>query len=280
MLDDTTTCWWYEQDGRQAGPVTAAAIARLVVEGRLGPGHRVWRDGMATWEPLSSVAELAPALAAGRPPPSPPPLSAPPPAWGGQPPSWGAPAPAGARPATPLPGPAPRGEGGPGTSALEEISPGAVVILSILTFGIYGLVKFHQTGKGYEALAGRPSAFSRNFWLFVGLGIASVLFHAGGPFVGVPFGLASLVFQVLTLVEALKLRDEAIRRAGIRPQVTTEGTHKALLIAGIVLVPLVIGIVLLLVQAAKWFSDWNAIGMALGRGGNAAPGPAGAVPGR
>ena len=106
MLDDTTTCWWYEQDGRQAGPVTAAAIARLVVEGRLGPGHRVWRDGMATWEPLSSVAELAPALAAGRPPPSPPPLSAPPPAWGGQPPSWGAPAPAGARPATPLPGPA------------------------------------------------------------------------------------------------------------------------------------------------------------------------------
>jgi hypothetical protein len=148
-----------------------------------------------------------------------------------------------------------------------------VVILSIVTFGVYGLVKFHQTGKGYEALAGRTSSFSRDFWLFIGLALASVLFHLGGPMVGAPFGIASLVFQVLALLEALKLRGEAVRRAGIRPQLTSDGTHKVLFIAGIILIPAVVGLVLLLFQAWKWFSDWNAIREALGgRTPSAAPG--------
>ena len=79
MLDEKTQSWWYEQDGQQAGPVTAAAIARLVAEGRLGPEHRVWRDGMGGWAPLGTVAELAPALAGARGPARPPPLGAPPP---------------------------------------------------------------------------------------------------------------------------------------------------------------------------------------------------------
>ena len=248
MLDDTKSCWWYEQDGQQAGPVTAGTLARLAAEGRLGPGHRVWRDGMAAWQPLGTVAELAEALAGARPPP----VSAPPPpAWGAPPPPWGS-AHAGA------------------PSALEEISPGAMLILSIVTFGIYGLVKFFQTGKGYEALAGRASHFSRNFWLFIGLGVASVFFNAGGPFVGAPVAIASLVFQVLTLFEALKLRDEAVHRAGIHPQITGDGTHKALFILGLVLSPAGVGLVLLLVQAWKWFSDWNAIGAALAGGAPAA----------
>jgi hypothetical protein len=242
VLDDTSPSWWYEQDGQQAGPVTAAGIARLVAEGRLGPAHRVWRDGMGTWEPLSAVAELAPALQGpGMPPPRPPPPAAPP-------------------------------------SGLEEISIPGVILLSLVTFGIYGIVKFHQTGKAYEALAGRSSHFSRDFWLFVGLGIAGFLLNAGGAVLGVPLAVASLVFQVLTLREALVLREQAIRRAAIRPEITGDGTHKALFVLGIVLSPLLVGLVLLAVQAVKWFSDWNAIGSALGRGpGGAAAAPA---PGR
>ncbi len=44
---------------------------------------------------------------------------------------------------------------------------------------------------------------------------------------------------------------------------TPEGTHKALFIVGAVLYVVVVGLVVLCVQAAKWFSDWNAIGAAL-----------------
>ena len=254
MLDDTSRSWWYEQDGQQAGPATAAAIARLVAEGKLGPAHRVWRDGMAGWEPLGSVPELAPALEAARPPPGPPPLSAPPPGPG--------------RPPVP---PSPFGQPGPwappagvvAAPALEPVSVSAVVLLSIVTFGIYGLVKFHQTGKAYEALAGRASHFSRDFWLFVGLGVASFVLHQAA-FLGIPLAIASLVFQVLTLNEALALRAEGVRRAGTRPELTPDGTHRALFISGILLSWLLVGLVLLLVQAAKWFSDWNAFVAAAG----------------
>lgn len=273
MLDDTTAGWWYEQDGQQAGPVTAAAIGRLVGEGRLGPAHRVWRDGMGGWEPLGNVAELAEALQAARTAtPAPPPLSAPPPTFG---PPHGPPGP---RPAAPggvagAPYGAPGGWAPPApASALEEISPGVVVILSILTFGIYGLVKFHQTGRGYEALAGRASTFGRDFWLSIGLGLAGGV-SAHTFFVGIPLSIASLVFSVLALSEALALRDEAVRRAAVRPQLTDAGTHKVLFVLGCVLFPILVGIVLLVVQAWRWFSDWNAVGAALAR-----PAPAATYP--
>jgi hypothetical protein len=257
VLDDTTACWWYEQDGRQAGPVTAAAIARLVAEGRLGPAHRVWRDGMSTWEPLASVAELAPALQTARPPPLSPP------------PSFD-------RPHAPHGRHAPFGAGwgaaAPG-AAFEEISPTAVILLSVVTLGIYGIVKFHQTGRGYEALAGRSSTFGRDFWIGVALGAASaVMFHT--PFVWGPLSVASLVFQVLALGEALQLRDEAVGRAPVQPALTGAGTHKVLYVAGVILFPFVVGTILLVVQCWRWFTDWNAVGAALAQGG----GPAATVP--
>jgi hypothetical protein len=271
VLDDTTTSWWYEQDGQQAGPVTAAAIGRLAAEGRLGPTHRVWRDGMTGWEPLGNVPELAEALRAARPAaPLPPPLASPAPSPFDRP--RAGPGPQGAPPAG-------GGFGGGPTPArpLDEISPGATVLLSILTFGIYGLVKFHQTGKGYEALAGRTSDFARNFWLSVGLAVASgMTVHT--IVLGGPLSVASIVFAVLALSEALALREEALRRAGARPPLTEPGTHKVLFIAGCLLSPILVGIVLLAVQAWKWFADWNAVGAALARGQR--PADTIAVPGR
>lgn len=257
MFDDTIPTWWYEQDGQQAGPVTAAALQRLVTEGRVGPAHRVWRDGMSGWQELSAVPELAPMLPARAPPPppAPPPLSAPP-RFGTGP---GAPSTFGTGPSA-----APALGNAASAERMEEISVPGVILLSILTLGIYGLVKFYQTGKGYEALAGRESRFSRNFWLFVGLGVGGFFANAAAPFLGVPLGIASLVFQVLTLGEALTVRDEGMRRAGIRPTVTSEGTHKALFVVGILLSFIVVGLIVLLVQAVKWFSDWNAIREALG----------------
>lgn len=89
--------WYYEDAGKQAGPISQAAMGDAIRTGRLAGGSRVWRAGMAGWQPWEAVPELA-ALAAPPPVGSPPPLAAPPPApgWGapqpGAPSGWGQPA--------------------------------------------------------------------------------------------------------------------------------------------------------------------------------------------
>jgi hypothetical protein len=249
VLDDQSPTWWYEEAGRQAGPVTAAALRRMLVEGRISPAHRVWRNGMAGWEPLGQVAELAAML--GDAAPAPPPLGPP--------------------PASPPPSSAfPRGGRLPGaplatvpTAAFEEIPVGVTILLAILTFGIYGLVKFHQTGRAYEQLAGRVSRFGLWFWLFVGLGVAGVVLNAATGALGIPLGIASAVFQVLTLNEALAVRDEGVRRHGVTVPLTSASTHRTLLVLAIVLSPILVGLVLAAIQAVKWFSDWNGVAAAV-----------------
>jgi uncharacterized RDD family membrane protein YckC len=92
--------WYYDQGGQQAGPVGQAELVELIRSGRVAPGTRVWRPGLAGWAAWETVAELA-AMAAP-PPPGPPPLStqvagadAPPhtPGWGPPPGAAGAGAP-------------------------------------------------------------------------------------------------------------------------------------------------------------------------------------------
>lgn len=89
--------WYYEEAGKQAGPISQAALAEAIRSGRLPAGSRVWKAGMAGWQPWEGVAELA-AFAAPPPAGSPPPLAGPPPAptgWGappaGPPGGWGPP---------------------------------------------------------------------------------------------------------------------------------------------------------------------------------------------
>jgi hypothetical protein len=195
---------------------------------------------MAGWEPLGQVAELAPMLAHGATPPPLQPRAAP----GAPPPS----APLATIPA----------------AALEEIPVGTTIVLAVLTFGIYGLVKFHQTGRAYEQLAGRVSRFGLWFWLFVGLGVAGIVLNAATGALGIPLGIASAVFQVLTLNEALAVRDEGVRRHLVTAPLTSASTHRTLLVLGIVLSPILVGLVIAAVQAVKWFSDWNGVVAALG----------------
>src|SRR5688572_29834560 len=68
--------WYYSESGRQAGPVTAAALREMASSGRLGPQDLVWREGMGDWRPASAVPELAASLpvAAASWPVAPPPL--------------------------------------------------------------------------------------------------------------------------------------------------------------------------------------------------------------
>ena len=52
--------WHYSHDGTQQGPVTEDEIKGMISAGSVKPSDLVWCDGMAGWEPVSSVAELMP----------------------------------------------------------------------------------------------------------------------------------------------------------------------------------------------------------------------------
>ncbi|MGJ4729126.1 RDD family protein [Luteimonas sp. SDU101] len=53
--------WYYaDADHARQGPVDAASLVRLRLQGRLGWDTLVWRDGMADWQPMRDfAAELA-----------------------------------------------------------------------------------------------------------------------------------------------------------------------------------------------------------------------------
>lgn len=50
--------WYYATDGVQAGPVTFAELSDAVRAGRIKQKDLVWREGMADWQPASSVPGL------------------------------------------------------------------------------------------------------------------------------------------------------------------------------------------------------------------------------
>ena len=56
--------WYYESNGQAIGPIPNAEFTQLAVAGTIAPDTLVWREGMAEWQPHSSVM---PAAAAGQP---------------------------------------------------------------------------------------------------------------------------------------------------------------------------------------------------------------------
>ncbi len=51
--------WHYSDGVQQAGPVQRAQLMAMIANGTVQPTWLVWRDGMASWAPASSVPELA-----------------------------------------------------------------------------------------------------------------------------------------------------------------------------------------------------------------------------
>ncbi|KAB2849138.1 MAG: DUF4339 domain-containing protein, partial [Hyphomicrobiaceae bacterium] len=45
--------------GKSEGPFTLAALSAEVAQGRINDQTLVWKDGMANWQPASTVAEVA-----------------------------------------------------------------------------------------------------------------------------------------------------------------------------------------------------------------------------
>jgi len=61
--------WYYATDSdEQVGPITQADLFDLVRIGRVTEATRVWSDGLADWQPLREVAELASVLLSSRTP--------------------------------------------------------------------------------------------------------------------------------------------------------------------------------------------------------------------
>jgi hypothetical protein len=54
--------WFVASEGQQFGPMTAARVHELRAAGDLESSALCWREGFKDWEPLWSVAELAPSL--------------------------------------------------------------------------------------------------------------------------------------------------------------------------------------------------------------------------
>jgi uncharacterized RDD family membrane protein YckC len=55
--------WYYEDAGKPAGPVSEAALAEAIRQGRLARGQRVWtagQSGWVAWEALPALAALVP----------------------------------------------------------------------------------------------------------------------------------------------------------------------------------------------------------------------------
>jgi uncharacterized RDD family membrane protein YckC len=56
--------WFYARNNQQNGPVTIDALLNLLRSGHVQPGDLVWREGMANWQPVGLVPELATSVAA------------------------------------------------------------------------------------------------------------------------------------------------------------------------------------------------------------------------
>jgi len=247
--------WYYEDGGKQAGPIGAEALAEAIRSGRLARGMRVWRAGMATWQAWEAVPELAALAAPPQAAPSAPipwsaPGAAPPPSPAAGQPGWG-PAPL----QTTLP---------PGT--IEPVGVPLTILLSVVTLGIYGLVKFHQCGTAYARLSpARPSAFERFFWIYLGLSLGSVVANlVFGP-LAIAVVIASFVAGIFVLNEVLAARDAAQLATGARVVLTSATTHKVLWIGGTLLTMVGVGLLVLLVQAVLFFQDHDHLAAALGR---------------
>lgn len=243
--------WWYERHGAQQGPVAFAVLQDLAASGELKRSTLVWSAGMPGWVRAETIPELdwpgSQVIAEGATPP------APAPALGAPPPFFSRTA------AQPQVGPAPARSAAEAVGTVEEINVTTTILLSLVTLTIYGVVKFFQTVKAYERLSGFETRFTTWFWAWVGTGLGAIVLGSASDALRVSLGIASVVFQFLTLYEALRARNTVAQRWGLGSSITSDTTHYVLLALGMVLAPIFVGLVLLVVQAVKWFQDWNAI---------------------
>ena len=124
--------WHFTLNGQPAdSPVSAAQLKELAVGGQLQPTDMVWQEGMTGWAPASSIKGLFP-----------PGKLAPVPVKKAAPKKTGEFLAAGAGPA--------RKETAGG---LARMNPFLVLLLTVVTAGLFGLVYVYLVGRAYTARA-------------------------------------------------------------------------------------------------------------------------------
>jgi hypothetical protein len=146
--------WYYTQNGQPAkAPVSATQLKQMAASGQLQPTDLVWQDGMPNWVPASSIKGLFPA-------------PAPVPAITDR---------AATKPIKPRSGPI---EAAPASSSsgLMEMHPLLVLLLTICTAGVFGLIYTFKVCFEFSALsakrqidsAGRPLGRARHpIWVLL-----------------------------------------------------------------------------------------------------------------
>lgn len=162
-------------------------------------------------------------------------------------------------PPAPAPTPAPMP-----SEPMVEYGVGETILLSVITCGIFGLVRFYQAAQSYRrALPGGAPNFEWQFWTHLGTGLLG--WATVSIFVGVPLIIVSIVIGALMLGEVCAARAELAKRAGVAPMLSSGGTQVTLWVLGEVLAIGVVGLVLLVVQAVQFFQDHNTVAKALER---------------
>jgi len=147
------------------------------------------------------------------------------------------------------------------TAVLPQLSAGAIIALSIVTLGIYGLVKFYRTGIAYQKLAGRPSSFATLFWIQVIAGpLVTIGLSAVGGVPGVLAYVGTIVVSVMVVLEVLNLRADIVRARRVEVPLFGKTALAVLWFAGFV--PIV-GLVTVTLALVFFCQDNNRIAAAL-----------------
>lgn len=58
--------WYYTKDGVQVGPVSQDELIHMISVGEVSSNQMAWHDGLADWQPISSIPELQITAGAGQ----------------------------------------------------------------------------------------------------------------------------------------------------------------------------------------------------------------------
>ncbi len=212
------------RQGQTYGPYAADDVKRMLAEGRLLPSDLCWTEGMAGWEPLGKVMGVAA-------PPAVPPAVAPPqpvqrPAAAVQRPMQAqAASPHGAQPAAAWPQqPMPEARAAAGAwPAPPDLHWAAVLVLSLITCGIFGLVWFYKQA----AFVKRLDPANQAIQFFFGY-IAVLLLSFAIPFLGptttffilnflLPWAALALILMAVFSMRSVLLRHyNTVENIGLR----------------------------------------------------------------
>jgi hypothetical protein len=211
------------RQGQTYGPYPAEDVKRMLSEGRLLPTDLCWAEGMAGWEPLGKVLGVAAAPPA--PAPAPPQRPVQPPA--GQP----SPQPYAARPVQPAqpaagwqPQPAQAAWSGGGQWPVPpDMHWAAVMLLSMVTCGIFGLVWFYKQAAFVKRLDPRNQAI-QYFFGYIAVFFLSLFLSLAGRYqflliinILLPWvALALLLAAVFSMRTVLQNHYNTVENIGLR----------------------------------------------------------------